>query len=56
MAGKRNAVKKAVKRKVLKNPGPMGRAARALKGRRKAQEEMILGKAKTAKKKARRKG
>ena len=49
MAGKRNAVKKAIKKKVLKNPGLMGRAARALKGRRKEQEEMILGRAKTRK-------
>ena len=49
MANKSNAVKKAIKKKVLKNPGLMGRAARALKGRRKAQEEMILGKAKTRK-------
>ena len=54
MAGKRNAAKKAVKKKVLKNPGLMGRAARALKGRRAAQEAMILGKAKAAKKKKKR--
>ena len=39
MAGKRNAVKKAVKR----NPGLLGRAARALGGRRRQIEKAVSG-------------
>lgn len=52
MAGRRKTVKKAVKKAVQKNPGLLGRAARAFGGRTRRIEAAVTG-AQAAKKKKR---
>lgn len=53
MAGRRKTVKKAVKKAVQKNPGLLGKAARAFGGRTRRIEAALEGAQATPKKKKR---